>query len=94
MKDTHLTLRLPLALTRALARRARESGLPKSQVAREAVVRYLAGDAAERGRVVSGAELAKRWPLLPRLDPADAAAFESELEASRKELPPPTDPWE
>jgi hypothetical protein len=94
MKDTHLTLRLPLALSRALARRSRESGLPKSQVAREAVVRYLAGAQPESHRVVSGAELAARWPLLPHLDPVDAAAFGSELEASRNDLPQPTDPWE
>lgn len=42
MKDSQLTLRLPRDLQRALARRARERGVPKSQVVREALQAYLA----------------------------------------------------
>jgi predicted DNA-binding protein len=42
MKEDQLTLRLPRDLARLLARRARERGLPKSQVVREAIQVYLA----------------------------------------------------
>jgi hypothetical protein len=41
MKE-QLTLRLPRDLERTLARRARERGVPKSQVVREALQAYLA----------------------------------------------------
>jgi predicted DNA-binding protein len=41
MKEDQLTLRLPRDLARLLARRARERGLPKSQVVREAIQAYL-----------------------------------------------------
>lgn len=41
MKEDQLTLRLPRDLARLLARRARERGLPKSQVVREAIRAYL-----------------------------------------------------
>jgi predicted DNA-binding protein len=40
--DEQTTFRLPPALARALARRARERGVPKSQLVREALERYLA----------------------------------------------------
>jgi hypothetical protein len=42
--EEQLTLRLPRTLARALARRARELGLPKSRVVREALARYMAGE--------------------------------------------------
>jgi hypothetical protein len=93
MKDTHLTLRLPRELARALARWARERGVPKSQVAREAVVRYLAPAPPERTPPVTAAEVAARWPTLPHLTPAEAAAFAADLETARRELPPDRDPW-
>ena len=39
-------------------------------------------------------ELAYRWPLLPRLAPADAEAFAADVAAARAALrPPPADPW-
>ena len=38
-------------------------------------------------------ELAHRWPLLPRLAPADADAFARDVAAARAEVPPPADPW-
>lgn len=41
-----ITLRLPRDLARAVARRARELGVPKSQVVREALVQYVAGPPA------------------------------------------------
>jgi predicted transcriptional regulator len=40
--ENQLTLRLPPALGRALARQARARGVPRSQLVREAVARYLA----------------------------------------------------
>lgn len=42
MKDDQLTLRVPGQLARSLARRARERDVPKSQIIREALERYLA----------------------------------------------------
>ena len=42
MKDDQLTLRLPRDLARLIERRARERGLPRSQVIREALEAYLA----------------------------------------------------
>ncbi len=42
MKDDQLTLRVPGQLARALERRARERDVPKSQLVREALERYLA----------------------------------------------------
>lgn len=38
-------------------------------------------------------ELAHRWPLLPRLSPADAAAFADDVAAARAEMGAPADPW-
>ena len=42
MKDNQITLRLPATLARKVARHARERGIPKSQVVREAIQTYLA----------------------------------------------------
>ncbi|MFN2564379.1 MAG: ribbon-helix-helix protein, CopG family [Gemmatimonadaceae bacterium] len=57
MKDDQLTFRLPRELARALARRARERRVPKSQLVREVLEAYLAGapapDAAEAWRRVA-----------------------------------------
>lgn len=92
MKDTHLTLRLPRELARALARWAKDLGLPKSEVAREAVARYLAP--APAGRMLTAAELAKAWGSVPRLSPADAEGLGADIAASRRGLPAPRDPWE
>jgi predicted DNA binding CopG/RHH family protein len=46
MKEDQLTLRVPASLSRALTQRARERDVPKSQVIREALVRYLASSTA------------------------------------------------
>lgn len=40
--DSQITLRLPRDLARALSRRAKDRGVPKSQLVREAVARYIA----------------------------------------------------
>jgi metal-responsive CopG/Arc/MetJ family transcriptional regulator len=45
--DSQITLRLPKDLARAIARRAKARGAPKSQLVREAVSKYLAEPEAE-----------------------------------------------
>jgi predicted DNA-binding protein len=42
MSSDQITLRIPRELAQALARRARERGVPKSQLVREALRGYLA----------------------------------------------------
>lgn len=95
MKDTHLTLRLPAALAKALAKWAAARGVPKSQVAREAVARYLSPAPAgpsEVGGLTAG-ELAVRWSGLPRLLPEEADTLAEDLAAARATLPHPRE-WE
>ena len=96
MKDDHLTLRLPRELARALARWARERGVPKSQVAREAVARYLApaGPVATHTVGITATELAARWALLPRLTLEEAADLASDVDQARSALPDVRAPWE
>ena len=96
MKDSHLTLRIPAELARALARRAKALGIPKSQMAREAVARYLvpATDEETPVRDVSARAFAARWRAMPRLDPKDATDFAIDIEAGRNALPPIRSPWE
>ena len=97
MKDSYLTLRLPRDLARALALWARNRGVAKSAMVREAVAQYLSppppapDDAA---RVVTARELAARWGTLPRLAPGDAAGLERDLTASREALPLPKPQWD
>jgi hypothetical protein len=95
MKDTHLTLRLPLELARVLTRRARDRGVPKSLVAREAVALYL-GSGPEAGAALplTARELAARWSELPRLGNADAAARENDIAEGRAALPDLRGPWD
>jgi hypothetical protein len=96
MKDDHLTLRLPRDLARALARCARERGVPKSQLAREAVASYLApagGTPGPSAQAVTAAALAARWPLLPRLTADEAAGLDEDVESARKALPDARPPW-
>jgi len=95
MKDSHLTLRLPAGLARALARWARDRGVPKSQLVREAVARYLAPSSAtaERAPQVSARAFAERWAVLPRLTPEEARDLEADVAAARAALPPVRAPW-
>jgi predicted transcriptional regulator len=93
MKNSHLTLRLPADLARALARWARARGVPKSLVVREAVTRYLNPAAAVTSPVTAG-ELAIKWPLLPRLTREEADSLDADIVAARRELPPLAAPWE
>jgi hypothetical protein len=96
MKDSHLTLRLPADLARALARRARSLGLPKSHIAREAVARYLVPVTAEKDPPVgiSARALLERWGNLPRLAPDEAETFAADIAESRESLPAVRSPWE
>ncbi|MBL0178170.1 MAG: ribbon-helix-helix protein, CopG family [Gemmatimonadetes bacterium] len=95
MKDSHLTLRLPEALGDALEARAAEDRVPKSQVVREAVVRYLAPERVGRAepRQVTARELAARWQTLPHLTPEDAAAFADDIARTGDAMPLPESPW-
>jgi len=94
MKDSHITLRIPAELVRALAGRARESGVAKSHVVREAVTAYLSGLRAPARPAVSASELAARWATLPRLAPTEGAALARDMAAARKALPPPRASWD
>lgn len=97
MKDEHLTLRIPRDLARALARWARERGVPRSQVVREAVARYLSprdSTASPPAASVTAADLSRRWARLPRLTPEDAAGLERDIGRSRDSIPGPKSPWE
>lgn len=97
MKDSHLTLRLPVALVRALVRRAREAGVARSHLVREAVTAYLAGPPASASAAprheVTAADLVGRWRTLPRLEPEEATSFARDLTDARASLPVPPG-WE
>lgn len=97
MKDDYLSFRLPAELARALARKARAGGMPKSAVVREAVVRYLAPAPPEGvTRRVTGRELRALLESLPRLSPEDAEAFARDVASARADLARTdvSDPWE
>jgi len=94
MKRSHLTLRLPAELARALERWARGRRVPKSLVVREAVARFLSPGSVSTGAALTAGELAARWRGLPRLTEADAAAFDADIVAARGTLPPLNTPWE
>jgi hypothetical protein len=95
MKDSHLTLRLPADLARAIARWARSRGVPKSQLVREAVARYLAPSSApaERPPRATARAFAEHWAALPRLTPEEARDLEADIAAARAALPPVRAPW-
>lgn len=96
MKESHLTLRLPADLARALVRKARALGVPKSHMVREAVARYLepASISAADVRHVSARELAARWKRLPHLTSDEAESFGDDVAAARNKLPAVQNPWE
>lgn len=78
MKDDQVTLRLPGELARALARRARERGVPKSQLVREAIQTYLAEGTAPD----AGSAWRRVAPLVGSLS-LDPAAAERDALASQ-----------
>jgi predicted transcriptional regulator len=96
MKDSHLTVRLPRELARALGKWARERGVAKSVLVREAVAGYLAPPpATDAGvRVVTAAEAAVRWKRIPRLSPDDSTTFAADIAAAVRAVPPPRTAWE
>lgn len=91
-----MALRLSRDLARALARWARDHGVAKSEVVREAVATYLAPASAraESSPAVTAAGLAARWPALVRLSLEETRALARDLAAARRELPPAQAPWE
>jgi predicted transcriptional regulator len=95
MRDSHLTLRLPADLARALARWARDREIPKSQAVREAVARYLASSAGptELPRRLTAKALAARWSSLPRLTPEEASELAADIASGRDALPVVRPPW-
>jgi hypothetical protein len=95
MKDSHLTLRLPAALARALARLAKHRGLPTSHVVREALVEYVApaGDRMPPVANMTAGELARRWATLPRLSSDEADAYAADIAKARAALPRLKRPW-
>lgn len=96
MQESHLTLRLPADLAKALLRKARALGVPKSQMVREAVAVYLEPVVAVAAEVrrLSARDLAARWSTMPRLTADEAASLGSDIAANRKALPAARIAWE
>ncbi len=96
MKNSHLALRLSDELAAALEKRALLERVPKSQVAREAVARYLApaGPIPGDGREVTAREVAARWNRLPRLSVDEATDLGAAIADAQEALPPVRSPWE
>jgi hypothetical protein len=95
MKDDHITLRLPRALARAVARWASDRGIAKSQVVREAVARYLEPHSTLPAAPAVGgtaADLLTVWSRRPALSPEDARALADDVDEARR-LPAPRAPW-
>jgi len=69
--------------------------VPKSQLVREAVARYLAPSSApaERPPRVTARTFAEHWAALPRLTPEEARDLEADIAAARAALPPVRTPW-
>jgi hypothetical protein len=69
--------------------------VPKSQVVREAVARYLAPSSTpvERPPRVTARAFAEHWAALPQLTPQEAGALEADIQAGRGALPPVRTPW-
>lgn len=93
MAKSHITLRLPAELARAVIQKAREAGVAKSHLVREAVASYLKGRPLAVLPRVTAAELAERWPTLPRLTPDEASDLADDVTAARATLPPAPGPW-
>lgn len=95
MKTAAITLRISAELAKNLGRTARGRGVPKSQVVREAVARYLApADAVTPAQRITASSLAARWKYVPRLTPDEFSEFRKDVESARTELPNLTLVWE
>jgi len=95
MKSAALTLRLSVEVAKRLASIARARGIPKSQIVREAVARYLApsGSGSESSRLTARM-LAERWNDIPRLTPEEASELHDDIAAARKKMRLPAPVWE
>lgn len=95
MKTAAITLRVSAELAKHLGRIARTRGVPKSQVVREAVAKYLEPPVSEsRAPLLTARSLASRWKDIPRLTPDEAEEFRRDVETARSELPALTPVWE
>jgi hypothetical protein len=95
MKDTHLTLRLPLDLAQKLDRAAELRGTAKSGLVREAVAHYLvAGKQRPDAPPLLAGEFAAIWDALPHLTIAEAGELDADVRRAGEALPLPVDPWE
>ncbi len=95
MKNAAITLRLSAELAKHLGRIARGRGVPKSQVVREAVAKYLGPQVSEsRAPLITARSLASQWKNLPRLTPEEARDFRKDIESARSELPALPAVWE
>ncbi len=72
--DDQLTLRIPKELARALNRSARQRGLPKSQLVREALREYLHAGIKRPGR----ATILKRLEAYRGIAPLDMEAIKTD----------------
>lgn len=94
MQTAAITLRISVELAKNLGKIARGRGVPKSQVVREAVARYLAPASPEtRTPRLTASALASRWKDVPRLTPDEASEFSKDVEAARKVLPTLRPKW-
>jgi len=95
MKTEALTLRLSASLANSLRKIAKQKGVPKSQVVREAVAKYLSPPAGDSPvREVSARALAASWKTIPRLSPDEATDLGREIAGAREGLVLPPSPWE
>jgi hypothetical protein len=90
-----LSLRLPKALERQLARAAAERDVAKSLLVREAVAAYLGTrPSSEAVHVMRASEVVRLWESLPSLTSDERAAFADDIAEARRGLREPADPWE
>lgn len=94
MKDALLSVRIPADLANALDHRATERGVGRSAMVREAVAAYVTSRPAPAPIVpMPLAAFLDAWKSAPRLTTDEAAAYDADLRAARRELPPLDDPW-
>lgn len=68
--------------------------MPKSQLVREAVSRYLNPDADRPAAGLTARALAVQWSGIPRLTPDEASDLDSDIQNARAALPASRSPWE
>lgn len=94
MNEKLISLRLPKALERQLARAAAARDIAKSSLVREAVAAYLgARTSAQEVPVMRASDVVKLWESLPSLTSDERAAFADDIDDARRGLREPRDPW-